>query len=198
MLASRVGQSAGFDTSYLLRSKTAKGDPILRVDREKDYATSENDQALVLRTEKDGQWDWQPVTDAKQLKEFLAKAAPQDKRENLGLWTDSRSWLIGSRDGEVQAGEVVTMGQAAQNLQLVGSETHYNTQYQQNDSWSNHYAGIDPSRLEVEMRSTPTGELAVFKEPKVVAKSTVEVTTLWGLYGSGWRPAETEIITYGG
>lgn len=168
MISTRLGQTVRIDTSYLLRSKTVKGEPVLRVDRDKDYKVGDEDEALVIRSEKDGKWDWNPVSDVKQLQDFLAKASVQDKSEHLGLWTDSRRWVVIPRDGIIQDDEVVTMGQASKKLQRVDSGTHYNNEYEQNDSWRYFHAGVDPSRLEVEHRQTATGVLAVFKEPQVI------------------------------
>jgi hypothetical protein len=92
----------------LIESRTAKGEPVVRLSQSIRTA-SKADPALVVRTGEDQ--SWRPVQSRRELQEILTQFGPTERSENLGLWKDRATWLLGKPDGWAQDREVTPMGQ---------------------------------------------------------------------------------------
>lgn len=190
-----LGKTADTRTSYLLKSKTVKGDPVIKVDSDKDYKVDDDAPALVVRKQgDDGQFSWKPVTDTKEFKELFNKASIEDKREHFGLWTDARKWVIMPKDGIPQDKEVQTLGQHWDEHQFHSADKVYSKEYRQPMAWIDNYTQVVDSGVKLSERESVTGNLTILEEPQKITKSEAQITTLWGLYGDGWRPAQTSTL----
>ncbi len=111
MLQSRVGQSAGVESSYLMNGRNIEGDPVIKLDRTRDYKVEPKDEVLVQRSSTEGVWTWSPVKSVQDLQQFLSQSSPADRGEQLGLWKDKKRALIFPPDGKIQESEVTPLGQ---------------------------------------------------------------------------------------
>ncbi|MBI2265227.1 MAG: hypothetical protein HYU64_08650 [Armatimonadetes bacterium] len=192
----RVGDRVESRKSYLMMGRTAEGDSVIRLDSDRDYRVSEEDPALVIRTEQDGEWKWKPVTGAEELKQFLEKATLQEKRENLGLWKDARKWVIfGGKDGIPQDGEVRPISERWDTQTFSYDETARDT-HDRTCAWARNYSRILGGEVLVNLVQSATGTLAVLEEPQAITRTEVEYVTLWGICGAGELPQMTEEKVY--
>lgn len=199
----------GYRTSYIVNAKTAKGESVLKLDRDQDGQVPADEAVLVTRESSQSQ-EWKPVKDVAELKSFLEKTPSKERGQNLGLWRDRR-WLgIGKRDGVVQSKEVWAMaGQrqdqsqwtlrggipAQPHADTVWSQEHFHhmdqdkqPEYKVPESTAYYYTKIDPARVEVGTQDTPAGPVATFKEGQVVTHTHVEKVTCFAQDGGNWVP----------
>ncbi|MBI2265662.1 MAG: hypothetical protein HYU64_10885 [Armatimonadetes bacterium] len=181
----RVGERVDTRESYLVRGKTAQGEPVIQVDSDRDYVVSEKDPALVIRTEECGEWKWKPVTDIAQLKQFLERASAKEKKEQLGLWRDAHRWLVfGKKDGIPQSKEVTPMGERWDSLTFHNNETATDS-HGRTCAWARHYSRVQARDVKVTLMQTAGGPLAVLEEPQEIGRTEVKYVTVWGINGAG-------------
>lgn len=187
----RVGQRGSSASSYFVSSKTVKGEPVLRLDTDRDRSVDTHDPAVVVRKQTEaGDWTWTPSTDPQEVVSFLNSPQP-GKGDDVGLWTDSRKHLFWGPDGKVQESEVQTFTDRWQSEHREGTDTHWNSEYGQNSAWFTHYSTVDPKQVAVHQEERHNGTLTVLDEPRVITRTHAKEVSLWGLYGNGWRPART-------
>lgn len=191
-----VGQRAATSSSYLVASKTVKGEPVLRLDQDKDRSVSPKDPAVVVRKQDAaGEWKWTPAADPQETMTYL-NGSDSSKGDDVGLWTDKKSYLFFAADGVVQDKEVTTFKERWSEEKLDSSNTRWNTEKGQNDGWFNHYSTVDASAVKVRSEERHNGTLTVLEEPGVITRTRAEEVEIWARTGAGWIPYTTEKTDY--
>lgn len=176
MFANHLGENLGVRNSYLIPSKTVLGNPTVKLDRDCDHTVGADDPALVIRTQsEDGTWQWKPVKNVELVTSFLNTATAQERRENLGLWQDKKSWMLGQPDGFVQDNEVTTMGSEWDKPELCGTEEHFSPKDNLVSAYRESFTKVDGDRVKCEVRTGVTGTIAVLEEPVYVGESRTHV-----------------------
>ncbi len=189
----QIHDGAGSNYINLIRGKTTKNETVIRLDQDNDYFVSTKDPGFVMRTEHDGEWKWEPVSDFKKLQDFLKTATTKEKREQLGLWEDSKPFLglFGKPDGIPQDKEVTPMGERWDKVEFYKEEKEYSSEYNQPNVWKNHYTQVVDNSVNVQIKEGINGTTATLEEPKSIMKTEIEYVTMWAQYCDGWRPYNT-------
>ncbi len=171
----RVGQRAATSSSYLVASKTVKGEPVLRLDQDKDRSVSTKDPAVVVRKQDAaGEWKWTPVADPQETMTYF-NSGDVSKGDDVGLWTDKKSFLLLEADGVVQDQEVTTFKERWSEEKLDSSNPRWNTEKNQEEGWFNHYSPVDASAVKVRAEERHNGTLTVLEEPGVITRTAPQI-----------------------
>ena len=113
-----VGQTAQRSQTGLVVAPSANGEPVLKPCLPDSFIPQNANQALAHRPNAES--DWQPVRSVAQLQEIV-KSTPADQLgQNLGVWSDKKTFYIfGKRDGVPQNSEVKSFGDRWQGMQTV-------------------------------------------------------------------------------
>lgn len=193
MIYPNLGSRQGEATSWIVNARTAKGAPVLKLDRDCDGQVKPEDPALVLRTG-EGKNDWRPVANLAELKTALAS---KDAGSQLGLWTDKRSFLVFPKDGKVQGKEVQPLADLwnanrfshveADSVKRYGGAAEYTGYF---------YVKTDAANVKVDSAETPAGPVPTLVEPNITNKVNVDHVTLFVQDGSNWVPMSQKRYTY--
>lgn len=126
------------------------------------------------------QGQWKPVG----LTELQACFEQGSPSLEIGLWRDARRWAVLPPDGQVQAGEVQTLGERWGQSQLAESQT-LDMRGQRDSQYALHFARVDVDQARIE------GQQLV--EPRTCSRSEVHTATGWdysrrvGYYATSWK-----------
>ncbi|MEQ8224700.1 MAG: hypothetical protein ABRQ37_20445 [Candidatus Eremiobacterota bacterium] len=180
----QIYDKIGTHITNLIKGKTVKNEPVIRIDYDNDSFVSGNDPGLVMKKEHDGEWKWEPVSDFKQLQYFLKIATTEEKRDNLGLWKDKGSFLR-KPDGIPQDKEVTTMGEKWDSMNLCEETSEYSEEYGRDVSWSKFYTQVFDDEVKVKIKNNITGTIARLEEPEYVMKEDKKEVTAFRAYTEG-------------
>lgn len=210
----RLNVLQGFRTSNLVSAQSAKGESVLKLDRDRDGRVDRHDPVLVLRDSVEAAW--RPVKDADELKGFLEATPGRERGERLGLWRDARRWVIFSPDGDIQKREVFAIGGPPKDPSawtLRGGtprprhaedmwnqekfhhlEEQLHEEYRVPECTAYFYVKTDPAQVNV---GTVDGQ-PTFNESLVVSRTHMEQVTCFGRDGNNYVPLGFKDVDYRG
>ncbi|MBS2037804.1 hypothetical protein JST97_22660 [bacterium] len=111
-----VGQTASKGMTNLVVASAANGEPVVKPCKPDSFIPVSDHVALAHRPNAES--DWQPVRSLAQFQEIVKNTPAEQLGQNLGVWTDKRSFFIfGKRDGLPQNREVQSFADRWSNMQ---------------------------------------------------------------------------------
>ena len=115
MIDSRLGQTLGNVHCRVVEGQfTTTGEPAVALDRQnlphqagESYYKSHQDSLLAYRP--DPQSPWKHMKSVAEFKSVLERSTPEDRKNNIGLWSDEYRWGVLAGDGQVQNKEVTPL-----------------------------------------------------------------------------------------
>lgn len=199
----RVGTAMGNVQTPLVEGKTVKGEPVVTLCVADSFIPREDGAALVSR---DAEGQWQPVVSINDLQTTL-KSTPKDKLgEQVGIWTDSRQFLVKAKDGIPQNNEVQSLADHWGEHATSGSERYDDLGVRNGDpntppqqmavGWSFDEATVNAQGVEVLPASYPGKSVGVLNEPLAISTHEILRVTEFSDEGSRFTPTAVESIKH--
>jgi hypothetical protein len=195
-----VGQTATRTMTSLVVAPSANGESVLKPCLSDSFIPENANVALAHRANADS--EWQPVRSVAQFQELVQNTPADQLGQNLGVWTDKRSfYLFGSRDGVPQNREVQTFGERWQGMQTTVTrplvDKGFRTENRADAEVVTAQVGleaaqisIDPKSFEAATSSFPGKEVGFFYEVGKISQHDIYMAQ-----GAG-QPAD--VISHGG
>ncbi|MFN8612571.1 MAG: hypothetical protein U0931_33835 [Vulcanimicrobiota bacterium] len=195
-----VGQKASNGMTNLVVANTANGEPVVKPCKPDSFIPVSDHVALAHRP--DAESEWQPVRSLTQLQEIVKNTPAEQLGQNLGVWTDKKSFFIfGKRDGLPQNREVQTFAQRWADMQTTVTRPLVDKGFRLGNTPESDViecqvgleaaqVTIDPSAFEVKPGTYPGKEVGFFHEVGKVSQHDIYLPK--GLH----QPAE--VISNGG
>lgn len=195
-----VGQTATRGMTPVVVAPSANGEPVLKPCKPDSFIPQNDNVALAHRANSEG--EWQPIRSVAQFQEIVKSTPAEQLGQNVGIWTDKKSFFIfGSRDGVPQNSEVQTLADRWQGMQHTITrplvDKGFRTENRPDADVISLQVGldaaqvsIDPKSFEIANGNFPGKEVGFFNEIGKVSQHDVYVSK-----GPG-QPAE--VITNGG
>lgn len=113
-----VGQTATRSLTPVVVAPSANGEPVLKPCQPDGFIPQNDDVALAYRANAES--EWQPIRSVAQFQEIVKSTPPEQLGQNLGVWTDRKSfYVVGSRDGVPQNSEVQPFAERWKGMEYV-------------------------------------------------------------------------------
>lgn len=195
-----VGQTASREMTNLVVANAANGEPVVKPCKPDSFVPVSDHVALAHRPNAEA--DWQPVRSLAQLQDIVANTPAEQRGQNLGVWTDKKSfWIFGKRDGVPQNSEVKSFAQRWDGMQTTVTRPLVDKGFRLGDTPSADVIQcqvgldaaqitIDPASFEVKPGTYPGKEVGFFHEVGKVSQHDIYLPKGLG------QPAE--VISHGG
>ena len=178
-----VGQKASQAMTNLVVANAANGEPVVKPCQPDSFVPLSEHLALAHRP--DGESPWQPVRSLAQLQEIV-KSSPADQLgQNLGLWSDKKSFFVfGKRDGLPQNREVQTFAERWAGMQQMLTRPLVDKGFRLGNTPESEVrqcqvgleaalVNIDPQAFEVKAGTYPGKEVGFFHEVGKVSQHDI-------------------------
>lgn len=194
-----VGQTATRAMTPLVVAPSANGEPVLKPCNPDGFVPQNDHVALAHRANAES--EWQPVRSLAQFQEIVKNTPAEQLGQNLGVWTDKKSfWIFGSRDGVPQNSEVQTFADRWQGMQHTITrplvDKGFRTENRADAEVISAQVGLDAAQVSIDPKSFsvdngnyPNKEVGFFNEIGKVSQHDIYISKGLG------QPAE--VITHG-
>ena len=195
-----LSRTASREMTNLVVGNAANGEPVVKPCKPDSFIPVGEHIALAHRPSADA--DWQPVRSLAQFQDIVKNTPAEQRGQNLGVWTDKKSfWIFGKRDGVPQNSEVKTFAQRWDGMQTTVTRPLVDRGFRLGDTPAAEViecqvgldavqVTIDPKSFEVKSGTYPGKEVGFFHEEGKVSQHDIYLPKGLG------QPAE--VISNGG
>lgn len=180
-----VGQTATSGITPVVVAPSANGEPVLKPCRPDSFIPQNDNMALAHRTNAES--EWQPIRSVAQFQEIVKNTPVEQLGQNLGVWTDKKSfYVVGKPDGVPQNSEVQTFAERWHGMQFLLTrplvDKGFRTESRADAEVVSQQIGLDAARISIDPHSFtatagsyPDREVGFFTEVGKVSQHDIYV-----------------------